>query len=179
MPATMWSKRYAQAAFEIAQEKDELEEWQADLSKIAEAAEDAEFVSLLENPKPPFELKAKLLKEKLGEINPLASNLAYLLVLKNRFRNAGQVAEAYERLLDDYHGIKHAEIVTATPLDDTDKEKLAHRIESITGRKISVTAQTDPDIIGGIITRIDGTLIDGSIRNKLELLKKELIETGK
>ena len=67
MPATVSSKRYAQAVFEIASEKNELEKWQPDLKRIAELAQDSETMSLLENPKVPFELKAKLAQEKLGK----------------------------------------------------------------------------------------------------------------
>ena len=130
---TTFAKRYAQAAFEIAQEKNELEKWQSDLRKIAELIQDAEFTDLVENPKLAFELKAKLLEEKLGKINPLALNLAYLLVIKGRLKSTGQIADEYERLLDDYHGIRHAEVTTAVPLDDADKKKLSQRLEAIAG----------------------------------------------
>ena len=102
MPTTVSSRRYAQAAFQIAQQKERLEEWRSDLRKIAKLAQDTEFVSLLENPKLPFELKAKLAQEALGKVNPLALNLAYLLITKGRLSSASQIADEYDRLLDDY-----------------------------------------------------------------------------
>lgn len=175
MSVTTSSKRYAQAVFQIAKDRNSLDEWQRDLKRIADLMQYPEFVSLVENPKLPFELKAKLTREILGKINPLALNFAYLLIAKNKFKNAGQIAEEFVHLLNEYHGVKNAEIVTAIPIDDADKKKLTQRIETISGCKISTEFKVDSDILGGIIARIDGNLIDGSIRNRLEMLKKSLV----
>jgi F-type H+-transporting ATPase subunit delta len=174
MPITTSVKRYAQAVFEIALESNVLKEWQSDLRKIARLIQDTEFASLIENPKLPFELKAKLAREILGKINPMALNLAYLLIAKGKLKNAGQLADEYERLLNDHYGIKTAEVTTAIALDNTERERLSHHLEAIIGKKVSVNIQVNPDILGGFIARIDDSLIDGSIRNKLEMLKKSL-----
>lgn len=176
MPTTVSSKRYAQAAFEIAQQKEKLEEWRSDLRRIGELAQDAEFVSLLENPKLPFEPKAKLAQEALGRINPLALNLAYLLIAKGRLKSASQIADEYDRLLDDFHGIGHARVITAIPLDDTNREKLSQLLEAMSRKKISIRLQVDPNVLGGFVARIDDRVIDCSIRSKLEMLRKTVVE---
>ena len=177
MPITTSLKRYAQAVFEIALESNKLKEWQSNLQKITQLVQDTEFTALAENPKLPFELKTKLVQEKLGKINPMALNLVYLLMTKGKLKNAGQIADEYERLLNDHYGIKSADVTTAIELDAPESERLGHYLEEITGRKIRINSQIDPDIIGGFIARIDDDLIDGSIRNKLEMLKKSLAET--
>jgi F-type H+-transporting ATPase subunit delta len=177
MPVTTSVKRYAQAVFEIALESNKLKEWQSNLRKIAKIAQNTEFTNLIENPKLAFELKAKLAQEILGKINPMALNLVYLLIAKGKLKNAGQLAEEYERLLNDHYGIKSAEVTTAIALDDAEKERLSHHLEAIIGKKVRIKIQVDPDILGGFIARIDDSLIDGSIRNKLEMLKKSLAET--
>jgi len=177
MPVTTFVKRYAQAVFELALESNKLEEWHSDLGKIAQLMEDAEFAALIETPKLPTELKAKLAQEKLGKINPMALNLVYLLMAKDRLKYADQIANEYERLLDDHYGITHAEVTTAIPLNDTDKERISHQLDAIVGKKVSVNLQVDPDILGGFIARIGDSLLDGSIRNKLNELKKNLAET--
>jgi len=174
MPITTSVKRYAQAVFEIALESNKLKEWQSDLGKIAQLMQDAEFTSLIENPKLPFELKAKVTREILGKMNPMALNLVYLLIAKGQLKNVGQLADEYERLLNDHHGIKTAEVTTAIALDNTEREKLSHHLEAIIGKKVSINIQVNPDILGGFIARIDDSLIDASIRNKLEMLKKSL-----
>lgn len=179
MPATIQSKRYAQAIFEIAQEKNELKEWQPSLRKIAELTRDSEFMLLVENPRLPFEVKTKLLQEKVGKITSLALNLAYLLIAKDSLKSAEQIAYEYERLLNDYYGIGHAEITTAIPIDDTDKERLVDQIEAMVGKKVTIDIQVDANILGGIIARVDDMLIDGSIRNKLEVLKDSLVKASR
>ncbi|UCH50399.1 MAG: ATP synthase F1 subunit delta [Chloroflexota bacterium] len=174
MPITTSVKRYAQAVFEIALEGNKLKEWQSNLGKIAQLTRDTEFAALVENPKIPSQLKEKLVREILGKINPMALNLAYLLISKGKLKDAGQIADEYERLLNDHQGIKTAEVTTAIALDNTEREKLSRHFEELTGKKVRINAQVNPDILGGFIARIDDSLIDGSIRNKLETLKKSL-----
>jgi len=174
MPITTSVKRYAQAVFEIALESNKLKEWQSDLGKIAQLMQDTEFTSLIENPKLPFELKAKLAREVLGKMNTMTLNLVYLLIAKGQLKNVRQLADEYERLLNDHYGIKTAEVTTAIALDNTEREKLSQHIEAIIGKKVNINIQVNPDILGGFIARIDDSLIDGSIRNKLEMLKKSL-----
>lgn len=175
MPITTSVKRYAQAVFEIALESNKLKEWQSNLGKIAKLIQNAEFTALIENPKLPFELKAKLAQETLGKINPMALNLVYLLIAKGKLKNVGQLADEYEHLLNDHYGIKSAEVTTAIALDNTERERLSHHLEAIIGKKVSMTIQVNPDILGGFIARIDDNLIDGSVRSKLEMLKKSLV----
>ncbi|MBM3165950.1 MAG: ATP synthase F1 subunit delta [Chloroflexi bacterium] len=178
MPATVSSKRYAQAVFEIAKEKNQLEKWQPELKRITGLAQDSEAMSLLENPKVPFDLKAKLAQEKLGKISPLALNLTYLLILKGRLRSIPQIADEYQRLLDEHRGIRHAEVTTAIPLDDTGKKKIAQSLEAMIGKKLSLSLKVDTDIIGGFVARIDDSLIDCSIHSKLEQMKRSLAEAA-
>jgi F-type H+-transporting ATPase subunit delta len=172
-------KRYAQAAFKLALEKAELDSWQASLRKIAEMSTDEKLVALLVNPKLPFEAKKALLAERLGKINPLALNLAYLLVHKHRLSVAGDISLQYDRLLDTHYGVEHVEVITALPLGDEDRERISSQFGEITGHKVVIDAQVDPSIVGGIKAKIGDTLIDGSIRNRLEALRKSLAGTGR
>ena len=151
-----------------------MDRWQSDLRKIASLGEDAAFVALLENPKLHFDDKAKLLAERLGDINPLALNLVYLLVARGRLSMVGEIADEYQRLLDSYRGIEQAEVITAIPLDDEDKLRLEERLGAIVGKKVVLKPEVDSSLIGGIVARIGGKLLDGSTRSRLEALKKEL-----
>ena len=167
-------KRYAQAAFELALERGELDSWQAGLRKIAEMSTDEKLVALLKNPKLPLQVREALLTERLGKINPLALNLAYLLVKKHRLSIAGDISLQYDRLLDAHYGVEHVEVITALPLGDEDRERISSRFGEITGHKVVIDVQVDPSIVGGIKAKIGDTLIDGSIRNRLEALRKSL-----
>jgi len=172
-------KRYAQAAFELAVERNELQSWQESLRRISEITADTKLVAWLESPKIPFDVKKGVLQQRLGELNPLALNLACLLVSKGRLRIAGDILQQYDRLVDAYHGIEHAQIVTALPLEEEDKQRLSRQLGEMMGRKIVIDAQVDPSVVGGFIAKIGDTLIDASTRNRLETLRKSLVEAGK
>ncbi len=175
MPKKANTRRYAQAVFEIALENKELERWQADLQKIAGALSDAGLLAAMENPKIRFEDKSRLLA-RLEDINPLALNLVRLLITRNAVDMLGGIAGEYRRLADAYHGIKQAEVVTAVPLDDKDKEKMAARLGMLVDSKVVVESRVDPEILGGVIARVGGKLLDGSTRSKLAALKRELVK---
>jgi F-type H+-transporting ATPase subunit delta len=160
--------------FSIARERNELDRWQSDLRKIARLGEDATFMALAENPKIRFEDKARLLTEGLGDINPLALNLVYLLVAKGRLSMVGDVADEYQRLLDSYRGIEQAEVTTAIPLDDKDKQRLEERLGAVVGKKVVLKPRVDSNVVGGIVARIGGKLLDGSTHSKLLALKNTM-----
>ena len=173
------AKRYAQAVFEIATERQELDRWQSDLIKIAGLAEDAVFTALIDSPRLHFDDKARLLSERLGDINPLTLNLAYLLVTRDNFSMVAEIADEYQRLLDGYRGIEQAEVITAVPLDDEDKVRLEERLGAVVGKKVVIKPEVDSSLIGGLIARIGGTLLDGSTRGRLEDLKRGLSGAAK
>ena len=144
------------------------------MSRIVSVVGDAAFAAVLESPKFHFDDKARLLSERLEGINPLALNLVRLLVTRGRLDMIGDIADEYQRLLDSHRGIESAELVTAILLDDEDKLKLAEYLGDIVGKKVVVKSEIDPGLIGGIIARIGGKLLDGSTRSRLEALKREL-----
>lgn len=179
MPRVTSGECYARAVFELALGKSELERWRVDLSKIANIAADEELMALLEKPELSLDAKKGLLEKRLGEVNPLALNLAGLLVSRDRLKIAGDISQEYERLLDAHYGIEHAEVVTVLPLNEEDKERLSSRLEEITGRKFAIDAKVDPAIVGGLIIKIGDRVIDSSLRSRLEALRKNLVEAGR
>ena len=170
----VYARRYARAVFHIALEKHELDRWQSDLSRIVGLGENSELVTLLKNPKVRFNDKAKLLSECLGEVSPSALKLVYLLVTRDRLKLVGDINEEYQRLLDSHRGIEPAVVITAVPVDDKTKLGLVKRLEAIVGKKVVAQHEVDPDIIGGVIVRIGGKLLDYSTRSRLMALKEEL-----
>ena len=176
MARRFYAKRYAQAVFEIALGRKELDRWQSDLRTIASLGEDSTVIAWLENPKFRFDDKVRLLSERLGDLNPLTLNLVYLLVARGRLSMIGSIADEYQRLLDSYRGIEPAEVITAVPLDDDDKLRLGERLGAVVGKKVVVKPKVDSSLIGGFIARIGGKLLDGSTRCKLEALRRELVK---
>ena len=168
------ARRYARAVFELVA-KDRIAEWQAELDKIAGIGSDTAITTYLENPSIHFEDKAKLLHEKLADINPLILNLVYVLLARSRLDMLPEISTEYRRLADDYQGITRAEVTTTLPLDDGTRAKLSQDISNIIGKKVVLeTEYVDADLIGGIIVKVDGKMLDGSTRGKLAALKKKI-----
>ena len=169
------ARRYAQAVFELALAKKESERWQSDLPKIVGAVGDAAFLAALESPKLKLDDKTRLLSARLGGINPLALNLVRLLITRASIGMIGDIAGEYQRLLDSYHGIEPAEVITAVPLDDKDIQKLTESLGALVGKKVVLKSEVDSSVIGGIVARVGGKLLDGSTRSKLAALRRELV----
>jgi F-type H+-transporting ATPase subunit delta len=178
MRVELAAKRYAQAAFEIALERDDVDAWLRDLQTLADLAAQPGVLGVLESNRIGGEEKERLLAAGLSGVGPLALNLARLLVDKGRFALADQVREEFAGLVDEHRGLAHGSIVTAVELSDAEKEQVAGRLGEILGKKVLLESEVDPAIIGGMVARVGDRLIDGSARTKLLALKKEL-EAGR
>ena len=176
---TTQAKRFARAVFEIAQERNEFEKWQSDLQKIALLADAGELAAVMENPKFSFAEKTRLLVTQLKDVNPKALNLLYVLINRGKFSLISDIDAEYQKLWDENRGIEKAEVTTAVPLEDEERKKLVSHLERITGKQIALTLKVDPDILGGVIARVGGKLIDGSTKSQLNFLKGELENAGR
>ena len=169
------ARRHAQAAFQIALERDELDLWRGDLKSIAAAIKDPLLYAFLASPKIPFSEKARILSQRLEGVTPLAMNLAYLLVARGRLGIVEDIVDEYGRLVDEHRGIAHAEVATAVPVDAEVKDRLVRRLGELVGREIVLKVRVDPSLIGGIIARIGDKIIDGSTKSRLLSLRESLI----
>lgn len=166
--------RYAKAAFGLAEEQNQLDGWHQDLKTIAGLSEDGQVLAFLESPRVHFDDKVRLLKERLGDLNPLVLNLVYLLIAKGRADIVADITREYERLLDSHRGVEQALVTTAARLSVQDEARLKQRLAEIVGKKIVLKTAVDPSLISGMMARVGDKLIDGSTRSKLGALKREL-----
>lgn len=176
MPRGVAAKRHAQAVFQLALEQGELEKWLEDLKTIATTLSQPQLMAILESPKVHPDEKMELISRCLPGVSQLALNLVYLLVARRRLRLIDQIASEYQRLVDAYQGLEHAEVTTAIPLDEEDKKRLSERLAELTGTRIMLSTKVDPNVIGGFVVRIGDRLIDGSTKSKLDSLRKSLVE---
>ena len=168
------AKRYAQAAFELARDRDELELWEGELGALADALATPEAVDFVASRQVAVEAKEAFLRRAAGEPSPLVWNLVRLLASKGRLALVPQMVEQFQTLLDEHRGIAHAQVVTAVPMSEEEHEALARRLSELTGKRVLVETQEDPEILGGMIALIGDRLIDGSTRSKLLALKRRL-----
>lgn len=177
MAGEIAARRYAQAVFQIAQERDELEKWRSDLGLLADIFSSAELTSLLDDPKIKFDDKVNVIAQNLPEASEMLLNLVKLLTSKRRVKIMPQIAEQFARLVDRQQGIEHAEVTTAAPIDKEAETALTEQLTKTTGSRVVISTKVDPEIIGGFIARVGDKVIDGSVRNKLRKLKRELAQT--
>jgi F-type H+-transporting ATPase subunit delta len=172
------AKRYAQAVFQIALDSNEVERWRSELETIAATLGDPQLAAILEDPKVHLDDKIKLISKCLPGLNQLALNLAYLIVARQVLGILDRIVAEYNRMADGHAGLEHASVVTAVALDDTDKERLAKHLATMTGKRVSLVTEVDPAIIGGFVARIGDKLIDGSTRARLEALREKLVKAA-
>jgi F-type H+-transporting ATPase subunit delta len=169
------AKRYAIAAFELAQEHNDSDAWLNALRQIAEFMGDPEVRRVLENTRVAQEPKQRLIEAALGDLPALPLNLARLLVRKNRTALAVDIARQFEQLLEQQRGVSRARATTAVPLGDAERAALSRRLAQQTGGEIVLETAVDPELLGGVVVQIGDRLIDASTRMKLRALRANLI----
>ena len=86
-----------------------------------------------------------------------------------------EIEKAFQRLSDSASGRMRAEVVVAEELTDVEVTRIRLTLQAATGKEILVEQLLDPEIIGGVVTRLDGRVFDGSVRKQLSTLKQALI----
>ena len=177
MPTAASAMRYAQAVFQIALDQDELDGWLEDMTLLAQALESRELAEFLDAPQVSVERKVGLIRETIGDTAaPLALNLLSLLASRSIAHLLTGVLDQYQRLLDAHRGIDRAEIVSAIPLDDQQRQMIIELLKGITGNEVRLTSRVSPQILGGFVARVGDRVIDGSTRSKLGVMRRELVE---
>ncbi|HVM29983.1 MAG TPA: F0F1 ATP synthase subunit delta [Candidatus Limnocylindrales bacterium] len=173
------ARRYAEAAFEIAERDGTTEQWLDQLTRLGQALSDAQLVRQLEDPAAPLEARSSALVGALGaEILPPVRRLLELVLRRRRLEDIPRIATEFRRLYNRRAGIVQATAISAAPLSDTDVAELRTRLVDIAGSQVDLSLEVDPSLIGGIAVRIGDRLIDGSVRGRLERLRNRLTATA-
>lgn len=173
------ARRYAEAVFELGVGENAVDRWLQDLRLVAEYFSDHRLIFLLSEPNIQFNRKELVVRDLLAEkVRPEALNLALLLVERGLVGLAPRVRDEYERKFNEYHNQVPASLITAMPIDDETRSRVLSDLQRITGKKVLLAEQVDPSILGGAIARVGDTLIDGSVRRRLQLLRQQLQRGG-
>jgi F-type H+-transporting ATPase subunit delta len=171
-------KRYAVALFNAATNQEITEQVTDDINAFAKVVSDQkQFRNFLMSPTVDTPEKKDMLQAVIGDrASGLFLKFITLLVDKKRLGALQEIADAYTYLWEEQQGIIEVKCVTAIPLDHDLQTKTRQIIEEKSGRKCRLTTITNPDIIGGMILFADDKIIDGSIRNELERMRRSLHE---
>ena len=172
---TSTARRYAEAAFEIAERDGTVDAWLSQLGTLGVVVADETMVRQLEDPQVPLEERVAAVRDALGSgMLPSLGNLLALAMRRNRLDSMAQVALEFKRLYNKRAGIVEVTATSALALDASEIAALTARLEQMTGNKIELTTSVDPSILGGIQVRIGDTLYDGSVRGRHERLRARL-----
>lgn len=173
------ARRYAEAAFGLASASQTQDAWASDLDRLAVLLDVPEAEKALTSPAvPPAQKLAVVDAEAPGLPQPVR-NLVQLLLHRDRLELLPDIARAYRELLNRQRGIVTAQVTTAVPLDDAERQALTQRLAAYVGKQVEVEAQVDPAIMGGVVARVGDLLLDGSVRGRLEALRQRLVTSGR
>ena len=164
--------------FQIALERNQLDQWQKDLTAIAGVFGYPRAEAIFTSRSIRFSDKEKLLTSLLDGISTLAMNLAKILVLKDGTGAATSIAEEYLSMLDKQRGVQRGEVLTAIDLTPEQQTIIALTLERIVGQKVALSTRKDPIVVGGFVARVGGKIVDGSVRTKLLNLQRDLQQSG-
>ena len=170
------AKKYGQAIFELASEKEKLEEVNQDLQLLRNTIkESSDFKNLLYHPRIEAEKKKKVFLEIMEEeITELTAQFCQLLIDKRRITFMNEIARDFELRLKEFSKILEVELKAAIELPDDLIEQIKSKLADILEYEIELNTEVDKDLIGGIRIKIGDKVVDGSIKAELENLQKRL-----
>ncbi|HEB86769.1 MAG TPA: F0F1 ATP synthase subunit delta [Gammaproteobacteria bacterium] len=170
------ARPYAQAAFDLAQEKNDLKTWSDMLQLCAMIVRDEQVSRLIGNPGVSKGALVELILKVAGDnLNTVGRNFIRVLANNGRLNVLSEIESLYEQHRADAERRVDAEVISAFPLSDAQQQALAASLEKRLGREVRLTASTDESLIGGAIVRAGDLVIDGSVTGHLNKLAQALI----
>jgi F-type H+-transporting ATPase subunit delta len=170
---------YARSLFEVATERDKLDDVRGQIGQFADALQDNHDLQVYFF-SPYFSTEEK--KEGLGNLldgaDEAVSNFLELLVEKHRMPAIFRIRRELDSLWEDANQLLPVTITSAVELDSSTVEGIGRAIGEQTGRKVELTANVDPDVLGGIVLRVGNSILDATIRNRLEQLRRQVAKAA-
>ena len=166
-------RRYAEAAYQLAERDGSIETWRRELEGAAAAA-DGQLMEVLANPALALDQRLAAADRVLAGFSQSVRNIVLLLVRRGRIEQLPRVVAEFVRLDERRQGITHATATSAAPLTDLEIKALTARLEQMTGGTVALTTELDESLLGGLVVRVGDRLIDGSVRGRLERLRQQL-----
>ncbi len=176
MPRLSAGRRYAEAAFELAERDGTVDAWRKDLAAACELAQDERVARDIDSPAVAFVHRRKAVEALLGDrVSHSALNLALVLAQRGRFALLPQVSDEFDELVRRSRGIVAATVTTASPLSAKELAAVQARVEQLAGAKAEVSTAIDPALIGGLCIKIGDWQIDASVSTRMDRLRKQLL----
>jgi F-type H+-transporting ATPase subunit delta len=166
---------YARSLFEVAREQDKLEVVREQLGEFADAlAGSHELQVFFFSPYFSTVEKKDGLHRTVEGADETLSNFLELLLENHRMPVVFRVRREFDRLWDEANDLLPVQITSAVALDESVSRRIGDEIGRQTGKQVQLTSTVDADVIGGIVLRVGNSILDASIRNRLETLRKQV-----
>lgn len=169
-------RRYADALFAIADAEGELSLVEDQLYAFAKTLESQpKLGDALADPALPTENKKSLVGDVMGAgANPVAVNALSFLIDQGRGRDLAPIIEAMAQVVAESRQQVVAEVRSAVPLEARQREDLAKALSTATGKTVEVKVVVDPTVVGGVVARVGDEVFDGTVRNRLQEVRRQL-----
>jgi F-type H+-transporting ATPase subunit delta len=174
------ARRYANALVDVVTKNNEIAVVQPELEQFGRImSESPQLGEVFRNPAVPYDQKSRLLESLIARTKPTKTTANFLrILLKNaRLGDLTAINERFAAVLEERAGLVSAEVITAQPLAPAQQSALQTRLQQVTGKKVNLNFKIDPELIGGVVTRIGSTVYDGSVKNQLQQLKEKMIRS--
>jgi F-type H+-transporting ATPase subunit delta len=166
---------YARPLFEVAKEQSKLDVVKEQLGQFADALdENRELATFFFAPYFSTQEKEDGLGRLLDGADPVVENFFKVLIENHRVPVIFRVRREFETLYDQENSLLPVTITSAVTLDDATVKSIGDAIGKQTGQQVELTANVDPDVLGGLIGRVGNSILDASIRNRLENLRRSV-----
>ncbi|MDH3724295.1 MAG: ATP synthase F1 subunit delta [Thermoleophilia bacterium] len=166
---------YAEALYEASSDADAVSRVADDLKAFVAAVDSSpELAHTLADPNLDSGTKKVVIAKLTESASPVLSNFLQVLVDRGRLGDLGQITRSYQARVAEATGTIEITAITAVPLDDDMRSKIVQRIERQTGRKAALTERVDEDLIGGLVLEVAEIRVDGSLRSRLDSLRRNL-----
>lgn len=168
---------YSRALFEVAQEQGKLDVVREQLRVFADALNDnRDLAVFLFSPYFSTEEKKDGLHRAVVDADPTIVNFLETLLERHRMPAIYRIRAAFDRLWDEENRLLPVQVTSAVELDEATVRSIGDRIGEQTGRKVELTSTVDPDILGGIVLRVGNSILDASIKHRLDQLRKHVAQ---
>ena len=166
---------YARSLFEVAKEQDKLDLVRDQLGQFADAlSETRELQVFFFSPYFSTQEKKDGLHRAVTDADPVMQNFLELLIEKHRMPVIFRTRANFDRMWEQENRLLPVQVTSAVELDSRTVTQIGDRIAEQTGRKVDLSAHVEPDILGGIVVRVGNSVLDASVRNRLEQLRKQV-----
>jgi len=170
------ARPYARAVFELAKSQGEFRKWSDSLSLMAAVVSNDTMAGLLENPRLTRSGAGDLVIRACGEgISDGEKNLLNMLAENDRLSELPMIAALYQKFCDEAQGTVEAEVISAQPLSEEQKNAITSALKQRLGREVQLNCSVNEDLVGGAVIRAGDLVIDGSAVEHLRQLSSTLV----